>query len=192
MNRLKEGIVEVGGVVLNAETTLKDMENVGIDQGVQRFHGNQFLEVLFNEPVEEDGVQFQVSIRISQADEWKVVLLDPKMHSTFRDIVDESRAKQEVCEEWLKRREHFDPEHDIANDFLEQYITRAEVNYDSLTGSFSIPDRNDLNGDDHGFSFFLNEDGVIFIDDDRYVAGIIDTIAKNRKWHDPCIERFLY
>ncbi|MBR4609186.1 MAG: hypothetical protein IKO38_01935 [Erysipelotrichaceae bacterium] len=108
--------------------------------------------------------------------------------------VDPSFARVTILnsEEWLKRREHFDPEQDIANDFLEQYITRAEVNYDSLTGSFSIPDRNDLNGDDHGFSFFLNEHGVIFIDDDRYVAGIIDTIAKNRKWHDPCIERFLY
>ena len=103
MNRLKDGIVEVDGVVLSTETTLKDMENVGIDQGVQRFHGNQFLEVIFNKPVEEDGVQFQVSIRVSQADEWKVVLLDPKMHSNYRDIVDESRAKQEVCEEWLKR-----------------------------------------------------------------------------------------
>ena len=118
MNRLKEGIVEVGGVVLNAETTLKDMENVGIDQGVQRFHGNQFLEVLFNEPVEEDGVQFQVSIRVSQADEWKVVLLDPKMHSTFRDIVDESRAKQEVCEEWLKRNIDVPPTRDTDDGII--------------------------------------------------------------------------
>ena len=31
MNRLKEGIVEVNGVVLGPETTLADMENIGID-----------------------------------------------------------------------------------------------------------------------------------------------------------------
>ena len=145
MNRLKEGIVEVGGVVLNAETTLKDMENVGIDQGVQRFHGNQFLEVLFNEPVEEDGVQFQVSIRISQADEWKVVLLDPKMHSTFRDIVDESRAKQEVCEEWLKRNIDVPPTRDtddgIIYDFPWGHIlsTAAEhINFGHVEGCIQI------------------------------------------------------
>ena len=66
MNRLKEGIVEVDGVVLSPETTLADVENIGIDKGVQRFHGNQFLEVLFNEPVESDGVTFQVSIRIAR------------------------------------------------------------------------------------------------------------------------------
>lgn len=145
MNRLKEGIVEVGGVVLNAETTLKDMENVGIDQGVQRFHGNQFLEVLFNEPVEEDGVQFQVAIKISQADEWKVVLLDPKMHSTFRDIVDESRAKQEVCEEWLKRNIDVPPTRDtddgIIYDFPWGHILSAaaeHINFGHVEGCIQI------------------------------------------------------
>jgi len=145
MNRLKEGIVEVGGVVLNAETTLKDMESVGIDQGVQRFHGNQFLEVLFNEPVEEDGVQFQVAIKISQADEWKVVLLDPKMHSTFRDIVDESRAKQEVCEEWLKRNIDVPPTRDtddgIIYDFPWGHILSAaaeHINFGHVEGCIQI------------------------------------------------------
>ena len=141
MNRLKEGIVEVNGVILSAETTLKNMENVGIDQGVQRFHGNQFLEVLFNEPVEEDGVQFQVSIRISQADDWKVVLLDPKMHTTFRNIVDESRAKQEVCEEWLKRNMGVEPTRDTDDGIVYSFpwghvtSTAAEhINFGHIDG----------------------------------------------------------
>lgn len=145
MNRLKEGIVEVGGAVLSAETTLKDMENIGIDQGVQRFHGTNYLEVIFNEPVEEDGVRFQVTVRISENDALKVILLDPKLNSKFRDIVDESRAKQEICEEWLKRNMDIPPSRDtddgIIYDFPWGHILSAaaeHINFGHIEGCIQI------------------------------------------------------
>ena len=145
MNRLKEGIIEVGGVVLSAETKLKDMENIGIDQGVQRFHGKKYLEVIFNEPFEADGVRFQVSVRISQDDDWKVILLDPKLNATFRNIVDESRAKQEVCEEWLKRNMDVPPSRDtddgIIYDFPWGHILSAaaeHINFGHVEGCIQL------------------------------------------------------
>ena len=63
MDRLKEGIIEVDGVALTPQTSLQDLENIGIDKAVQRFHGNSFLELIFNHPIESDGVTFRVSVR---------------------------------------------------------------------------------------------------------------------------------
>ena len=145
MNRLKEGIVEVNGVVLSPETTLADMENIGIDKAVQRFHGNQFLEVIFNQPIEDDGVTFQVSVKVSQANDSKVILLDPKLNVPIRDIVDESRAKQEICEEWLKRNIDVEPTRDtddgIFYDFPwgHLYSSAAQhINFGNLEGCIII------------------------------------------------------
>ncbi len=103
MNRLKEGIVEVDGVVLTPKTTLKDLEDIGIDKAVQRFHGNAFLELIFNQPIENDGVTFKVSVRALKSGEQIIVLLDPQFNKPIQGAISESRAKQEVCEEWLKR-----------------------------------------------------------------------------------------
>ena len=141
MNRLKEGIVEVNGVVLSPETTLADMENIGIDKAVQRFHGNQFLEVIFNQPIEDDGVTFQVSVKASQANDSKVILLDPKLNVPISNIVDESRAKQEICEEWLKRNMDVEPTRDTDDGIVYSFpwghitSTAAEhINFGHIDG----------------------------------------------------------
>ena len=81
MNRLKDGIVEVDGIFLDANTTLEDLQNIGIEKATQRFHGNQFLELLFNKPVESDGVTFNVSVRASQIDDGKIIKIDPKLNA---------------------------------------------------------------------------------------------------------------
>lgn len=112
MDRLKEGIVEVDGIVLGPETTLEDLQNIGIDKAVQRFHGNKYLEVIFNNPIESDGVTFQVTVRASQKDDSKVIILDPKNNVPLRNIVDESRADQEISEQWLKRNMDVPPTRD--------------------------------------------------------------------------------
>ena len=112
MDRLKEGIVEVDGIVLGPETTLEDLQNIGIDKAVQRFHGNKYLEVIFNNPIESDGVTFQVTVRASQHDDSKVIILDPKNNVPLRNIVDESRADQEISEQWLKRNMDIPPTRD--------------------------------------------------------------------------------
>ena len=133
MDRLKDGIVEVDGVVIDTSTTLEDIQNIGIDKGVQRFHGNQFLELLFNKPIESDGVTFNVSVRASQRNDSKIVLIDPKLSKPYKDPVDESRAKQEVCEEWLKRNMPVPPTRDtdegIFYDFPWGHVYSASVEH---------------------------------------------------------------
>ena len=81
---------------------------------------------------------------------------------------------------------------DIDPDLSEIFLTKAEVNYDSLTGSFAIPDRNNPSADDLKFAFVLDEKGVVFIDDNDTAIGLIKGIQRTKKWKLPSLERFLY
>ena len=145
MDRLKEGIVEVDGIVLDANTKLEDLQNIGIEKATQRFHGNIFLELLFNKPIESDGVTFEVSVRASQHDDSKVILIDPKLNKPFRNAVDESRAKQEICEEWLKRNIDVPPTRDTDDgifyefDWGNLYSASVEhINFGHLEGCIQL------------------------------------------------------
>ena len=145
MDRLKEGIVEVDGLVLSADTTLEDLQNIGIDKAVQRFHGNQYLELLFHKPVESDGVSFNVIVKASQKDDSKIILLDPKLNVPLRNIVDESREKQEICEEWLKRNMDVPPTRDTDDgifydfDWGHIYSAAAEhINFGHMEGCIQM------------------------------------------------------
>ncbi len=95
-------------------------------------------------------------------------------------------------EEWINSNRKFDMgiEWDINTDDITD--TRAEVNIDSLTGTFSVPSRKDISGHNHNFAFALDEKGVVFIDDEGFASRIIDKIAKTKKYINPCLERFLY
>lgn len=72
------------------------------------------------------------------------------------------------------------------------FLTKAEVNYDSLTGTFSIPDRDNLFGEDYRFHFVLDEKGIVFIDTTGYVLESLENIKNNKKWRYPSIERFIF
>ena len=94
------------------------------------------------------------------------------IEETLREINREESVvsdKQYVAvvssDEWKQDRDSFEMGIDIDADMSEIYTTKAEVNYDSLTGSFSIPDRKDLSGEDSKFAFALDEKGIVFIDD---------------------------
>ena len=95
-------------------------------------------------------------------------------------------------EEWQKNKDSFEMVIDMDPDLSDIYITKAEVNYDSLTGSFAIPDRKNPSGDDLKFAFVLDEKGIIFIDDHDTALGIIKRIQQTKKWKIPSLERFLY
>ena len=95
-------------------------------------------------------------------------------------------------EEWKNDRESFELGIDIEPDLSEIYTTKAEVNYDSLTGSFSIPHRDDLSAEDSKFAFVLDEKGIIFIDDSGKANELIESIKKVKKWKFPSLERFIY
>ena len=95
-------------------------------------------------------------------------------------------------EEWKNNKESFEMGMDIEPDLSEIFLTKAEVNYDSLTGTFAIPDRKNPSGDDLKFAFVLDEKGVVFIDDGDTALNIIKGVQRTKKWKMPSLERFLY
>ena len=95
-------------------------------------------------------------------------------------------------DEWLREMDRFDMGMDIDPSEQEIILTKAEVNYDSITGSFSIPDRNDFDREYTTFAFALDEKGIVFIDDSGYVNDIISGIIATRRWRFYGLERFMY
>ena len=95
-------------------------------------------------------------------------------------------------EEWKESRDSFEMGIDLEQDNPEIYTTKAEVNYDSLTGTFSIPNREDFSKDDFKFAFALDEKGIVFIDDSGKVSEIIKCIQNTKRWKLPSLERFIY
>ncbi len=95
-------------------------------------------------------------------------------------------------EEWTDEKDSFEMGIDVEPDMLDIYTTNAEVNYDSVTGTFAIPDRSNISGDYHKFAFALDEKGIVFIDSGDIVSKLIDRIIGTKKWRIPCLERFIY
>lgn len=94
--------------------------------------------------------------------------------------------------QWEREKESFEMGIDIDLETSEIHSTKAEVNFDSLTGSFLIPSRQNLSRESEKFAFALDEKGIVFIDDSGTAEAIISTIIKTRKWRIPSLERFLY
>ncbi len=94
--------------------------------------------------------------------------------------------------EWERERESFDMGIDLDLDTREIHSTKAEVNVDSLTGTFQIPDREALRGNEFCFSFALDEKGIVFIDDSGKAEKMIDAIRRTKRWRQPSLERFLH
>ena len=95
-----------------------------------------------------------------------------------------------TVDEWRKQRESFDIAIDMEIGALQE--TKAVVNLDSLTGTFSIPDRDSISSTPHRFAFALNKKGIVLIDDTNYVSEMMQTISRTKKWKLPSLERFLY
>ena len=95
-------------------------------------------------------------------------------------------------EQWLRRREDFELGIDLDFDVRGIQGTMAEVNFDSLTGSFLIPDRAALGEKSSRFAFALDDKGVVFIDEGDAAGNMVRTIQRSKRWHAPCLARFLY
>ena len=95
-------------------------------------------------------------------------------------------------EQWQKERGILDVGIDMDFETLDIHTTMAEVNYNSITGSFAIPYEDDGNIDYKKFAFVIDEDSIIFIDKGTVVADIIGRISQTRKWRMPSLERFIY
>ncbi len=95
-------------------------------------------------------------------------------------------------EEWKNQQNRFDMGIEMDINTEDIHNTKAEVNYDSLTGTFSVPSRRDICGDDYQYAFALDERGMVFIDSTGVVARILKKIARTKKWRVPSLERFIY
>lgn len=94
--------------------------------------------------------------------------------------------------EWERERESFDMGIELDLDTRNIHNTKAEVNYDSLTGSFQIPDRENLKENEFCFTFALDEKGIVFIDDSGKAEQMINSIRRTKRWREPSLERFLH
>ena len=92
--------------------------------------------------------------------------------------------------EWSLEKDSFDMGFEFDNNFKRILVTEAVTNYDSITGTFCIPDRKDFETD-YKFAFALDEKGIVFIDEGDTVEKYINRF-KNRKKRFPCLERFIY
>ena len=95
-------------------------------------------------------------------------------------------------QEWKDHGGELGIELDMEMDVDAPRETKAVVNKDALTGTFSIPDRQMISGPRHRFSFALDEHGVVLVDDGGYIAQKVETISRMKKWRLPSLERFLY
>ena len=94
--------------------------------------------------------------------------------------------------EWARDRDRFDMGIELEPDARDIHNTKAEVNYDSLTGTFLLPDRENIEERDFRFAFALDEKGIVFIDDSGKAEQMIAAIRRTKRWRKPSLERFLY
>ena len=93
-------------------------------------------------------------------------------------------------EDWAAEEGRFDMGIDFEPATTGVLDTQAEVNYDSITGAFYIPDRGNLE-QERCFAFALDEKGIVFIDEGDTARDIVDAIRTTRRWRQPGLERFL-
>lgn len=93
--------------------------------------------------------------------------------------------------EWKAEKDIFGFGIDLDLETSEILSTSADVNYDSLTGTFCVPNRQCL-FEEQKFAFALDENGIVFIDDSGVVERITQNIKKTRRWRFPSLERFIY
>lgn len=95
-------------------------------------------------------------------------------------------------QQWIAQNESFDMGIDFDINSEEIYTTKAEVNYDSLTGTFCIPTQSSQTVEPVKFSFVLDETGIVFIDENDEALRFVQRIKRYKRWKKPCLERFLY
>ena len=97
-----------------------------------------------------------------------------------------------TIDEWKNQQSSFDMGIDLDINPDDIHNTKAEVNYDSLTGTFSVPSRRDICGNDYQYAFALDEKGIVFIDSTGVVERMVKRISKTKRWKMPSLERFIY
>jgi magnesium transporter len=95
-------------------------------------------------------------------------------------------------EDWEKEKNTFKMGIDFEPKTTNIHVTKAEENFDSITGTFFIPNRKNVQSEEIKFAFALDEKGIVFIDDSNASRKIVRRIKKRKKWRLPSLERFIY
>ncbi len=94
--------------------------------------------------------------------------------------------------EWQETADSFDMFIDLDLDAQDDQESRVMVNYDSLTGTLVVPDREKISEVSHHFAFALDEKGIVLICATDYAERLVDKVMKTRRWKLPSLERFIY
>ncbi|MBR7020510.1 MAG: magnesium transporter CorA [Lachnospiraceae bacterium] len=94
--------------------------------------------------------------------------------------------------EFEEKKDLFDMGIDLDLEAESDDITEIQVNYDSLTGSFAIPDCTSIESPAHTFLFAIDERGIVILDDDGTAQAILEKIQASKRWKFPSLERFIY
>ena len=97
-----------------------------------------------------------------------------------------------TSEEWMQQKDSFDIGIEFDPNLSDIYVTQAELNYDSITGTFCIPDKTNFSKKYKMFAFALDEKGIVFIDDSGNAEKLVKAIAKTKRWRFPSLARFMY
>ncbi len=97
-----------------------------------------------------------------------------------------------TSKQWEKEKNTFKMGIDFEPKTTDIHVTKAEENYDSITGTFFIPDRKNIQSNEKKFAFALDEKGIVFIDDTNAAKKMIRKIKARKKWRLPSLERFIY
>ncbi|MBE6485989.1 MAG: magnesium transporter CorA [Methanosphaera stadtmanae] len=95
-------------------------------------------------------------------------------------------------DDWEKEKNTFKMGIDFEPKTTNIHVTKAEENFDSITGTFFIPNRKNVQSEEIKFAFALDEKGIVFIDDSNSSRKIVRRIKKRKKWRLPSLERFIY
>ncbi len=94
--------------------------------------------------------------------------------------------------QWEEEKNSFKMGIDFEPKTTDIHVTKAEENFDSITGSFFIPDRKNIQSNEKKFAFALDEKGIVFIDDTTSARKMVRKIKARKKWRLPSLERFIY
>jgi len=116
------------------------------------------------------------------------------MECTKEDIINTKQQYVALLssKQWSDEKNTFKMGIDFEPKTTDIHVTKAEENYDSITGTFCIPNRRDIQSDESKFAFALDEKGIVIIDDTKASKKIINRIKNTRKWRLPSLERFIY
>lgn len=94
--------------------------------------------------------------------------------------------------EWELQKRKFEVFSGVTTDFEIIRNCKLEDFGDCVAGTFSIPDKKNMESGFHRFGYCFNENMIVFIDKSGICKEIIDKLKDIKKWKDPSIGKFFY